>query len=859
MIFCDYCTGPLVRTPLRGRPWPDQPASDYCCYGCLSLGEQTRAEFHHPPSDRPRLDWRLALSVFLAGQSMTFSLAINWTPPPPSVAFVIQGLLGLTALLVVALLGWPLLRQAIDEVKQHRVSIEGLFLLSLVGAMAASVQSWVRGQGPIYFEITAILLVVYTVGRQLSAANKARALHATKAWETGLSRCRLVDAREIAVTEIVPGDVVEVRPGEMIAVDGDIVQGTAFVSEATRTGEPFAVVRRPGDHIYAGSINQDALLRVKATTPGTQRQIDSLFAAVESARQSATNLQGQADRAAVVLLPLIVVIALGTFAVWTFYTDWQTGLMNGLSVLLVACPCALGLATPIVMWSSLGRLAERGLVSRDGSLIERLAEVDRVVFDKTGTLTEERYRLVDVVTNDAVADRKVILSIIGTIEKHSDHPLARAFDSLPVDETFRIDTLQVIPGCGLEIHGSRHVRIGSVVGQDSDPVIASHDRIGILSHDRRITVEIDGQLAAVAFVAERLRDSTTDALADMRQLNLPVEILTGDTVSVLDAPATTGLLPEQKQQRIAAMNRPLFVGDGINDAPALAAAHVGIALASGTDLAVHTSTATLYGGDLRVIPWAIVLSRQAIKTVRLTLAWAVVYNLIGITLAACGVLHPLVAAVLMTLSSLGVAWFASRINRVVLHPSTNQSSSWPLLLQSATHGICIVAQGLLLVQLLGWTGIAVWLVPLIAAILAALVVWSWATGPQLPHWLDMNLAMLTLGNAGMLAGWWADHGFGPITKECCACTEPHRSLWMWLGMLLCGNVAMLCLPRQACPGNRWVRLAVENVGMALGMALGGWVVQLADGNATAHLLGMITGMMLGMNVLTPITPWERVS
>src|SRR5262249_17867042 len=225
--------------------------------------------------------------------------------------------------------------------------------------------------------------------------------------------------RVVPVSEILPGDTIEVHPGETIAVDGVIRDGTGFMSEAPVSGEPFAVVRRPGDRVLAGVASYDATFRIEATTKGTERQVDRLLAAVEEARDRPLSLQAQADRLGRVFLPLVVLTALGTFGYWTFLTaaGWEVGLFNAMSVLLVACPCVIGLATPIVIWSALGRLAERGLIVRSGDAVERLAEVDRVLFDKTGTLTDERFSLLDVVTTATGDERARLLGWVSQIEE----------------------------------------------------------------------------------------------------------------------------------------------------------------------------------------------------------------------------------------------------------------------------------------------------------------------------------------------------------------------------------------------------------------------------------------------------------
>ncbi len=635
---------------------------------------------------------RLGIGILIVAQSMIFGLALNLHDDvPPDARWFAQTFILVATLMVVALLGGPLLRAASQELRRGRLTLEALFLLTMTGAMAASLQAYITGQGKIYFEVISVLLVVYTFGKVLGSRSRAAALTGSRAWVTQLSKCRRVDENGrtcvVPVTEILPGDLIEVNPGEMVAVDGVIQEGIGFVSEAPVSGEPFAIVRRPGDRVLAGTASHDAMFRIEATVKGTERQVDQLLAVVEKAREKPTSFQGQADRLGRALFPIIVLTALGTFTYWTFFTPagWEVGLFNAMSVLLVACPCAIGLATPIVIWSALGRLAERGLIVRTGEAIERLAEIDRVMLDKTGTLTDDSLTLVDIATTATGDERAKLLGWLSLIQERSSHPVAKAFARLPrsfhPEAEPRIISLQVVAGCGVEAvieEGNgmhRRVQIGT------PEWVCSTCRSGcarqaltsqLRSTGHQIAVSVDGEIAAIAVVAEQLRDSAQQAIVDFEQLGLKVEVLTGDSSERACAPELPsirgGLLPNDKLAAIesakAAGEKPLFVGDGINDAAALAAAHAGIALASGTDLAIGAAAITLYNQDLRVLPWAIELSREAVRAIRRNLYRAVIYNLIGMTLAACGVLHPVVAAALMVASSLILTFSASRVGMV---------------------------------------------------------------------------------------------------------------------------------------------------------------------------------------------------
>jgi heavy metal translocating P-type ATPase len=904
MSSCSYCRGPLTGNGHSGRPWPGRSPAAYCCFGCLSLGEQRQQEAAAPvPAAGWKLDGlgvRLGIGILVVAQSMIFGLALNLHDDvPPAVREWVQTLILAATCVVITLLGGPLFRAAARELRRGRLTLEALFLLTMAGAMAASLQAHFTGRGKIYFEVVSVLLVVYTLGKVIGSRSRAIALASSRAWAEQLTTCRLVDERSrmrvVPVAAILAGDMIEVSPGETIAVDGIIRAGLGFVSEAPVSGEPFAVVRRAGDRVLAGTASYDASFRIEATVKGTERQVDRLLAAVEQARDRPVSFQGQADRLGQLFFPLIVLTALGTFGYWTFLTSegWEAGLFNAMSVLLVACPCALGLATPIVIWSALGRLAERGLIVRAGDAIERLAEVDRVMLDKTGTLTDESYALLDIATLAQGEARAEVLGWLALIQERSRHPIAKPFARLPrpfaPGEEPHLVSLQLVPGCGVAaeletVGGVRHrLRIGTPEWVSGAQSLQKELTAQLRARGHLVHVAVDEELAAIAVLAEQLRDSAAQTLEGFAQLGLKVEVLTGDTMeraAALNLPALRGgLLPSDKRAAIetarAEGTRSLFVGEGINDAAALAAAHAGIALASGTDIAIGAATMTLYHDDLRVLPWAIALSREAVRTVRRNLARALLYNLVGMTLAACGILHPVVAVLLMVASSLMLVFSSSRVGTGPTHclPETAprvRPRRRPLQLnlssmqQAIGHGITLALQGVVVLLLLEsareWP-VAQVVLGLFAILGLALGV-LWQRWAAMPHTLEMCIGMLTWGNLGMLLGWWLDNGCVPLPEGgCCLCVAAMRqgSLqpWMWLGMLALANVAMVWFIRcEAVPGRNHTLAMYTggNLGMLLGMLGGGWgAAQIpADTVALAvsvsfvgMTMGMIAGMLLG--------------
>ena len=864
---CDRCAAPIAPgAGITGRPGLERSSKIYCCVGCLSLGERAVARVEGP--------WiRLAVGMLLAAQSMALGLAINVSPPTGPERPILQGIVLAATLVVAALLGGPLSRAAWVELRRGRPAIEVLFVAGIVGSMAVSLSSMIRGRGPIYLEVVSVLLVVYSLGKGLTARSRSAAIAATRAWSSGLGSARRVvgdDVEVIPVASIRPGDLTRVEPGEPITVDGEVIEGTAFVRESALTGEAAAIVRRPGDRVWAGTVVEDGGLVIRATAEGLSRRVDALIAAVERARNSPTSLQGHADRLAAVFVPLVLGVSLLTFAYWSMTSTVGTGLLSAMAVLLVACPCSLGLATPIAVWSALDALARRGLIAADGRLVERLAAVDRVVFDKTGTLTEGRSRVVDLAVD---GDRELVLGLVAAVAARSDHPVARALrgepdamgpgmvDLAPLGRPYQYDGWQVdsivgVPGAGVvaevRVDGTSYaVRIGRGGWIDGGEALASQ----LIGRGGLTYVEIDGRVRAVAAVDESLRGSSIEAIDALRALGLPVEVMTGDAPGRAEAlglpAASSGMSPEAKGRSMAeGGGRTLYVGDGINDGPALASAFAGIALAEGSAMAAGAASATLDGGDLRAIPEAIVVCRRAVGAIRSNLLLASAYNLAGMGLAASGNLHPVAAALLMGVSSAWVSWRSLRAAeggdcRVV----EASGPRLPVDAAAGVHGVALAAQGLVLSAVAGLDAMST--VALCVAFAASAVALSttWRRWASIPHDLDMAFGMLTLGNLGMLIGWWLDGGrpgcceAGPLPLSTIS-THPG----MWLGMLLGGNAAMGWLGRRSTrwPIGVWV---AGNLGMAAGMLAGGRLGSRITPSPLVEFpmmgLGMAAGMALG--------------
>jgi heavy metal translocating P-type ATPase len=888
---CAYCDAPLPTGWLGAAPSDSLPK--YCCYGCRVLGEAGRK-----PADSTGINispwFKIAVGAVLAGQAMLLGLAANLTPPTGSARWLLHAALMLSSFAALAILGRPLLQSALEEMRRWRPSVELLFLAGIGGALGASVYSTFSGVGAIYYEVVAVLLTVYSVGRTLGAQSRVRALAETRCLQRTFETCRKIAGDGSVVTarvaEIQAGDEVRVLAGEPIPIDGRITQGQAFVCETPLTGEPFPVVRRAGDAVFAGSYSEDGELRISATVPGAERRLDGILSALQAARERPCRIQAQADRIVCWFLPLELAVSAGTFFFWSWRTGWPDGLFNALAVLLVACPCAMGLATPIAIWGALASLAARGLVVRGGDAIERLAGLDRMIFDKTGTLSEEQYSLIDLALLEAGEERDLIIEQLRAVQNATSHPVARAFHSpnlTAAPSAFRVRSFKTVPARGVEAWlesgqgAEHHLRVGRrelLLNPANETELLS--RLRRTPGDNLVYVEVDNRLRAIAAVRERLRDSAGEAIRSLQAQGIECAVMTGDSTERAAQllgrnHVQGGMTPQDKADRIETLrqagHKAGFVGDGLNDAPAMQAASLGIALAHGAGVTTAVADGVLYGGDLRVVPWAVVLARQVRGSIRSNLIFAAAYNVIGMALAATGYLHPVASAMLMVLSSFAVSWRALRSAECADDCCAVISAAPPTPVtapDAATGGgrwfqiacgIAIVAQAPFLVylgQLSGMASVLTWAVMLGLGIL---IVRFRPRNPGRARVAHMIFAMLGLGNWGMILGWWVDAGFGPVGAACRHCAAHGFSLWscaampwMNLGMLLFGLPPMLFEPSRSRfgLGRLWVGF-LSALGMVLGMSFGNFVFMKCFGPMVANgfllsFAGMTAGMLLGM-------------
>lgn len=549
----------------------------------------------------------------------------------------------------------------------------------------------------VYFEAVIIIIALVLVGNALDARAKR---------ETSSAIRRLVDLqprsarviregaeRDLPIAQIVAGDDVIVRPGERVPVDGVVVEGESAVDESMLTGEPIPIAKAAGMTVVGGTVNRLGTLRVRATALGAQSVLARIVAMMREAQGSRAPIQRLADRVSAVFVPGVVIIAVITFATW-LALGGSGGVVRAvaaaIAVLIIACPCAMGLAVPTAVMVATGRAAQLGVLIKGGDALERLARVDTVVFDKTGTLTEGRPRVVRVLVGAGSLDENVVVALAASVERASEHPFAEAFVSEASARGLQLDAVERFAALvGDGVTGVVHGR-AVVVGAESFVRERTGNRDAFAVETARwsaeaitpVLVEVDGELVAAMGVADTVKHESAAAVAALRRLDLDVVLLTGDVEASARAVAgqvgidhvIAGVRPDGKVAAVQSLQSAgrvvAMVGDGINDAPALAQSNVGIALGTGTDIAVEASDIALMRGDPRGVAQGIVVARRALRTMRQNLFWAFVYNTIGIPIAA-GVLFPrfgillspILASAAMALSSVSVVSNSLRLRR----------------------------------------------------------------------------------------------------------------------------------------------------------------------------------------------------
>ena len=671
----------------------------FCSANCLRTFESPEAELK---SMRTRvsvaLTGVLVLAILRAAAFIALAAGatiVTWAPIPALPWFTWGKWLFVIVTPVQFIGGWGFYRGAWSAMRTRTMNMDVLVALGTSTAYVYStfVVFWPSilpvsaDERGVYFEVSAVIIAFVLVGKYMEEAIKTRSSAAVR---------KLMDLRpatasvirdgqemEVPAESVQAGEVVVVRPGGKIPTDGTVLDGSSAVDESMLTGESMPVEKGRGSQVLGGTMNSTGSFRFEATRVGAETALSQIIQIVEEAQATSAPIQRIADQVTRVFVPAVVGIAVLAFVGWSVAGDFPQGLLSFIAVLIIACPCALGIATPAALMVGVGKGAEKGILIRGGDVLERAQKLDTIVFDKTGTLTRGEPNVTDVVTYGPFNDTDV-LKLAASAEESSEHPLAQAIVrgaqhrgiGLTKTESFRS-----LPGEGIlvDVAGKR-VALGNrrlMKDQGIEMAVSEPDLIRLESEGKTaMLLAVDGILAGIIAVADTLKPEAKEAVESLRRQNIDLILLSGDNKRTAEAIARevgiqnviAEVLPADKASVIRELQARgkvvAMVGDGVNDAPALAAADIGVAIGSGSDVAKETGGIILVKDDVREVAMAILLSRATMRKIKQNLFWAFFYNSAGIPIAAFGLLNPIIAAAAMALSSLSVIINSSLLRRM---------------------------------------------------------------------------------------------------------------------------------------------------------------------------------------------------
>lgn len=660
-----------------------------------SLGYQAALPNEKPRDEEESFYMRLliggvmVLHDLIVGTGIYAREIFGWATPEsqPLVDFF-QVMMLVSSLPVLILLGLPILRAGFASLIRGQPNLHTLITIGTFSAFGLSVYHLAVGHGGLYFDTVTMLIFLVSIGRWLEMqAHKSSNQAVKKLLEQIPDTAFIVTPdgdRQVGVPDLKPGMRIRVKPGERFPVDGLIASGEGDVDESLLTGEPKPVSRREGEAVKAGTIDLDGSFEVIASAVGEATTAGQIGRLLHEALWARSPLERLVDKLSAWMTPAALALATIAFLIWNYFSGAETGLLVALSVLLIACPCALGLATPLTLWLSLERAAESGAILRSTASLERLARVEKVYFDKTGTLSELPMKVLGVEIERSSVNSDRFLGVVASVENESEHPLARAIVEYARSqgvELVKPASFKALPALGVaaqlpitDLQSPIHIGSERLMSAEGLEISDEIRRQAEAWKDAGLAVVYagwEGRVVGLVGLGETVRAEAKDVLHRLQSRGLDLAVLTGDESKAgerwqraLGIPVQAGLTPDEKMSRLA--DNAAMVGDGINDGPALAAATVGLAMNHGTDVARTAADIVLMRDDLKIIPWLVDLSRESMKRVRQNLGWAVVYNLFGVALAMAGLLQPVFSAFAMVASSIFVTSNAMKMKRFPL-------------------------------------------------------------------------------------------------------------------------------------------------------------------------------------------------
>ncbi len=564
------------------------------------------------------------------------------------------------------------------------------YLFSLLLTLFPEIFSHANHNSHVYFDTSAVIISLILLGRWLESRAKSKTGSAIKKLIELQPKTAIVKEqnREIEkqIDELKSGDIIVIKPGTKIPADGIITSGSSSVNEAMITGESLPVEKIIGSKVIGGTINTSGYFEFEITTIGKNSVLGQIIKLVEEAQGSKAPIQNLADKVASIFVPVVVIIAILTFFVWLFIKpdDISIALMNFVAVLIIACPCALGLATPTALIVGMGKAAQNGILFKNGESLEELHRADTIVFDKTGTITEGKLSVKNIFVNEI--SEKEFLSILSSLERKSEQPIAKAISEFTKEKNINpilVTEFENKPGKGIKgktdknnlLAGNESFMLENKIDLS---IVRNELKNEAIKNSSLIFLAIDGTLKGFVSVVDSVKDNSAEVINKIKEMKLEPILLSGDNENVTKYISSitgiekyeSGVMPEHKSGKVKKLQdqgrKVIMVGDGINDAPALVQSNIGIAIGNGTDVAIESAEVVLISGDLSGVVKSIKLSKRTIAVIKQNLFWAFIYNVIGIPFAMLGLLNPMFAAFAMSLSSVSVISNSLRLKKVKL-------------------------------------------------------------------------------------------------------------------------------------------------------------------------------------------------